>query len=208
MRQNDHDGDEHHAFTGGKRETAGKAGPAALQRLAREHDLQLELCVALEHIADGLPGRIDFKLLRAVIGVLENGMAGHFAFEEEVLFPLLRRNASFDPSLIAALNQLENEHVRDSDLCHELAEELKALSVHGEARNANMLAYMLRGFFEGQRRHIEWENSIVLPAARRHLTTQDLEAMPRYAVRGPLRSASLKIPVKPERREGRRARRQ
>lgn len=182
---------------------SGKTGPAALQRLAREHHMQLELCDALEHIADSLPGRIDFKLLRAVIGVLDNGMAGHFAFEENVLFPLLRRSASSDASLIAALNQLENEHVRDSDLCHELAEELKALAAHGEARNANMLAYMLRGFFEGQRRHIEWENSIVLPAARRHLTAQDLAAMPPYTARVPLRSASLKIPAKDTKRSRR-----
>jgi len=199
MRQNDHQARDCAEGDG----VAARTGPAALQRLAREHDMQLDLCNALEHIADGLPGRIDFKLLRAVISVLENGMAGHFAFEEEVLFPLLRRKASSDPSLIAALNQLENEHVRDSDLCHELAEELKALSAHGEARNANMLAYMLRGFFEAQRRHIEWENSIVLPAARRHLTAQDLEAMPRYTVRVPLRSASLKIPGKDTKRSRR-----
>jgi hypothetical protein len=37
-----------------------------------------------------------------------------------------------------------------------------------------MLGYMLRGFFEQQRRHIEWENRVLLPLARRTLTKADL----------------------------------
>ena len=33
---------------------------------------------------------------------------------------------------------------------------------------------MLRGFFEHQRRHIEWENRVLLPLARQTLTRADL----------------------------------
>ena len=38
-----------------------------------------------------------------------------------------------------------------------------------------MLGYMLRGFFERYRRHIHWENTLVMPLARLRLTPGDLE---------------------------------
>lgn len=153
------------------------SGLEPLDRILAEHAVQLELCDALEHIADGLPNRFERKLLREVINVLAHGMAGHFAFEENGLFPLLRRRAVGDASLVAALEQLEVEHGRDVDLCGELAEELRLYLLREQARNPEMLAFMLRGFFEGQRRHIEWENTVVLPAARRLLTVHDLDAL-------------------------------
>jgi len=37
-----------------------------------------------------------------------------------------------------------------------------------------MLGYMLRGFFERQRRDIEWETSVLLPLARQTLAPSDL----------------------------------
>ena len=37
----------------------------------------------------------------------------------------------------------------------------------------------LRTFAEAQRRHIAWENSLVLPLARKRLTAKDLETMGR-----------------------------
>ena len=146
-----------------------------LERLVAEHRKQLELCDALELIADGLPCRIDEKLLRRATGMLSRGLVAHFRFEEEVLFPLLRRRGADDPSLIAALDQLESEHRRDADLSDELAEELETVRRKGKVRNVEMLGYMLRGYFEGQRRHIEWENTVVLPAARRVLSAPDLQ---------------------------------
>lgn len=145
--------------------------------LRHDHDAQLELCNALEHIADSLPDSVDRRLVGEVIVILAAGMTTHFRFEETVLFPLLRLRAAGDATLLAALDQLEDEHTRDSDVGDELVEQLRALLNTGRASNAEMLGYMLRGFFEGQRRHIEWENAILLPAARQLLTDADLEIM-------------------------------
>jgi hemerythrin-like domain-containing protein len=36
-----------------------------------------------------------------------------------------------------------------------------------------MVGYMLRGFFEGYRRHIHWEETLVIPFARQVLTEED-----------------------------------
>jgi hemerythrin-like domain-containing protein len=40
-----------------------------------------------------------------------------------------------------------------------------------------MLGYMLRGFFERYRRHVHWENTLIMPIARRRLGPEDLEAL-------------------------------
>jgi hemerythrin-like domain-containing protein len=91
-----------------------------------------------------------------------------------MLFPLLRERAREGSSLEAILSQLEAEHAADESLAHELADELQLLGDAGHARNPEMLGYMLRGFFERLRRHIEWETRLLLPLARRTLTHADL----------------------------------
>ena len=87
-----------------------------------------------------------------------------------MLFPLLRRRAPEGSPLRAIMQQLEAEHAADDSFAHELADELQLLADTGLVRNAEMLGYMLRGFFEHQRRHIEWENCVLLPLARQTLT--------------------------------------
>ena len=178
--------EQHQPHTNGKSgSTVSPADP--LKRIMREHALQLGLCDALELIADGLPDSVDRRLVREVTGILEHGLRQHFKAEEEVLFPLLRRRGTADQALLAALDQLEKEHTRDEDVCAELLEELHDLAARGRARNADMLGYMLRGFFEGQRRHIAWENSVVIPAARRLLGEADLDEL--AAKQGPATAA-------------------
>lgn len=157
---------------------SGRILPAnPIDRIVAEHKLQLQLCDTLEFIADGLPDSVDRRLVRQVIAILDHGLEPHFRAEETFLFPLLRERGTNDHSLIAALDQLEMEHLRDEDISAELVEELRQLAEHGNARNPDMLGYMLRGFFEGQRRHIAWENGVVLPAARRMLSADDLKGL-------------------------------
>lgn len=156
--------------------------------IAREHAFQLELNKSLEFIADGLPDQVDRRLVKEVVAILSNGLEAHFQLEEHVLFPLLRRRAGGDAGLVAALDQLVAEHERDQDISAELVDELRVLAERGRPRNAEMLGYMLRGYFEGQRRHIEWENAVVLPAARRLLSTEDLDMVARSIRHRPARA--------------------
>lgn len=161
-----------------------------LDIIAREHALQLELSKSLEFIADGLPAQVDRRLVREVIAILTRGLSAHFEMEERYLFPLLRQRAQGDRALVAALDQLAMEHVRDDDISAELVDELTVLAEEGRARNAEMLGYMLRGYFESQRRHIEWENAVVLPAARRLLTEGDRLDLSRHLKRRPVTSSA------------------
>lgn len=146
--------------------------PGPLGRLGLEHSLQLELCNCLEHIADLLPDSVDRRLAKSAATMLEGGLTHYVTFENEKLFPLVRRRG--DGAIADALRQLEGEHLRDEAFALEIAEELEGLCKRAACRNPEMLGYMLRGFFEGRRRHIAWENTVVIPFARRVLQPDDL----------------------------------
>ncbi len=161
----------------------GASGPGNLvaddpiTQLEVDHALQLELCDVLEYLADGLPHEVDLQLAEVAIAILRNGVPQHTAIEEQVLFPLLRRRMSLDPKFLAMLDQLENEHESDESFAEEIAQELERLIEMKKPRNPEMLGYMLRGFFVAQRRHIEWENNTIIPAARRNFTAEDIAEM-------------------------------
>lgn len=151
--------------------------PDPLGILCEEHALQNELCDLLEAIADGLPHRFDPQLALVSISMLETGLPSHMRLEEEALFPLLQKRAASDHSLQSALLCLAQEHDRDGATLLEITEGLREAVSQGRPSNPDMLGYMLRGFFESQRRHIAWEDTIVLPAAREVLTAADLAHM-------------------------------
>jgi hemerythrin-like domain-containing protein len=153
------------------RATCGSPDPLAL--IAEDHALQLELCDLLESLADSLP-EFNQAIARSAAAILRQGFKPHLQLEEEMLFPLLRRRAPEGSPLRSIMQQLEAEHAADESFARELSDELQLLADTGLVRNAEMLGYMLRGFFEHQRRHIEWENRVLLPLARQTLTRADL----------------------------------
>jgi hemerythrin-like domain-containing protein len=151
--------------------------PDPLRILREEHALHNELCDLLEAIADGLPHQFDRALALVSVSILEAGLPSHMRLEEEALFPLLRRHVAESDPLHSALSCLEDEHERDSAALVELAEALRAAIDGGTISNPEMLGYMLRGFFDSQRRHIAWEEAVVLPAAEAILTAEDLKSL-------------------------------
>jgi hypothetical protein len=62
----------------------------------------------------------------------------------------------------------------------ELADELEALADSGRARNPDALGFMLRAFFDGLRRHLDWMDVTIMPAARDGLDAPGLphDALP------------------------------
>lgn len=160
--------------------TVGKVAYGAVDlfgRLREEHTLQRGVCDVLERIADSLPEDIDPALARAAASVLEHAYRDHMHFEEQHFYPLLRRRAARDARLIGVLDKLVAEHGRDEGFALEIVDELTHLARAGAASNPNMLGYMLRGFFEGQRRQIDWEDALVLPMAEAVLDEPDIFAL-------------------------------
>jgi hemerythrin-like domain-containing protein len=148
-----------------------------LDLIAHDHALQLQLCDMLEQIADDLPDDVDRRQCREAASALKFDLPLHHRDEEHCLFPLLLERGAATGSLAEVLDRLSQEHAKDESFASEVVESLEALAEGGTTRNPDMLGYMLRGFFEGYRRHIHWEDTLVLPAARRHLTEADLERL-------------------------------
>lgn len=145
--------------------------------LEDDHELQLSLCSVLEEIADSLPHALDRRLTQTALGVLTVNWPAHVSLEEQCLFPLLRRRSDGDTTLKRMLERLQSEHAGDEDCACEIEATLGTIVAGDRIQNPEMLGFMLRGFFESQRRHIGWENAVLLPIARQRLIDDDLAEM-------------------------------
>lgn len=157
--------------------------PDPLRIVREEHALQNELCDLLEAIANDLPYRFDRALAEVSVSILETSLPGHMRLEEEALFPLLRARVTDDHPLQPALNCLGDEHNRDGAILVEIIDGLRSAIASGGSKNPEMLGYMLRGFFDSQRRHIAWEDQVILPTAATILTIDDLKSLQDWVMR-------------------------
>lgn len=148
-----------------------------LDMIASAHAVQVQMCDAMERIADGLPDEVDRRLCAQVASCLQFDLPLHHHDEEEALFPLLQKRAKPEDGLDQILAHLAAEHSSDNDFASEIAEALETLGQGGRPANPEMLGYMLRGFFERYRRHVHWENQLVMPLARLRLTSDDLDQL-------------------------------
>lgn len=133
--------------------------------MARIHEAKIDLCRQLEAIADSLPGDIDpvacMKAAQALIPVLREA----HRFEEAVVFPAYDDLLS-DHAAPTSTSRLRTEHIEDECFAADLTEILLKLG-HGEQiTNAETFGFMLRGFFDGVRRHIAFENEHITPVIR------------------------------------------
>ncbi|MCP5082051.1 MAG: hemerythrin domain-containing protein [Alphaproteobacteria bacterium] len=147
-----------------------QSGPTNLRtlltRLAKDHQDHLKLCNLLEEIADSLPHEVDKSKCQTAINALIQRGQVHHALEETVLFPQMLALAGNDQDLRSTLSRLIDEHRTDEGHSDEVIELLGTLFANKRLENAEAAGYLLRGLFEGLRRHIAFENEHVLPKAR------------------------------------------
>lgn len=137
--------------------------------IAEEHSAERRLCDLLESLADHLPGLPDRAMTATAIADLRRCPKRHALLEETYLYPHLvevRTTFAFDVNLLV---QIRNEHVADQALAQDAAELLEDVLERGRVPNPEMLGYMLRTFFECRRRHLTWEDEVVLPVAHEAL---------------------------------------
>ena len=146
----------------------------ALDLIEYEHHIQAQICDCLEQIADGLPYGVDRQLCAKVATALRFELPLHHRDEECGLFPLVEQRALPGDNIHDILARLALEHATDESFSAELLESLDVLSRGAQLKNPEMVGYMLRSFFESYRRHIHWENAVVLPLARSRLNAEDL----------------------------------
>lgn len=128
--------------------------------LARLHAEKLELCAALEAIADDLPMHVDRLKCLAAASTLVPLLRACHRLEEEAIFPAFVAQRG-EETVIA---RLAAEHLEDDCAAEELTEMLLAIG-HGAAiGNPEALGFRLRTFFEAMRRHIAFERDHILTA--------------------------------------------
>jgi hemerythrin-like domain-containing protein len=145
----------------------GRAPQLSLQEVAARYRSFLaeknRFCDHLEVLADLLPDRIDNQdCLHLAQNILPLVMRAH-AFEEQVVFPYLESNPDLPESARQSFDRLKYEHFGDESFAQDLCISLKEFVTHRETSNPDTLSWMLRGFFDGVRRHVAFEQALLLP---------------------------------------------
>ncbi|WP_158215740.1 hemerythrin domain-containing protein [Notoacmeibacter marinus] len=137
-----------------------------IEGMLQQHRLLELLCDNLELVADELAGEPNRQTYLHIARALPAAIADAHRFEERHVFPLWRR---VSPDHEETLARLGLEHVADESYADELAEALRD-HVAGRGRlDAEALGYMLRGFFEGLRRHLAFERDHLIPILRQEM---------------------------------------
>lgn len=139
-------------------------GAEVLKRFETCIDRQLDLCRALESLADDLPALADTHAAGLLLEKLKVTLAQCHGFEETQVFPALTAAV---PDIGATLERLRTEHLEDEDLAAELGDALESYRTARSARAADELGYMLRGLFTALRRHLAFDRERIAPLYRR-----------------------------------------
>lgn len=131
-------------------------------KLDRSFKSQLSLCALLEDIADSLPNNVSRSNCLLAAQNIQPIMQAAHTFEEQYLFPLLLKDKRKQDELEPIIARLHAEHCEDESYGDEVVDALEELATDQPA-NIDKLSYMLRGFFEGMRRHIAFEQEHLLP---------------------------------------------
>ncbi len=139
---------------------------------------QLELCNSLEDIADSLPDEVNPQICLHTARALYPAIKSAHEFEENTLFPVLDKMRETDPALESSLERLRYEHWEDESYSQELTDVLMDWAKGGNDRNPETTGYMLRGFFEGIRRHIAFEGEHIIPKVQQMVAQAGVGANP------------------------------
>ena len=141
--------------------------------IRRNHDRQLEICHQLENVAKSSEGDRVADWAAAVLAYLTEELPLHFEDEEVDLFPLLLSKPGRSQDLTAVLEQLVSEHDLDSGLIDPVIEHLRLIADGKAPRNKTRFQACVCTLTAELRRHLNWQNRIVLPLADKKLTRED-----------------------------------
>jgi hemerythrin-like domain-containing protein len=154
-----------------------RASGDPLGSLQQELNQLLGVCDELEHVADELPDNRSPSRIAAVCRSLRDLLRKHHRHAESLLFPLLSRRALPEDRVEELARELRRDNSRDEGYALEVLELLDAMAVGGQPANKDTAGYLLRGFFEGLRRHLRCEHALLFPLARKRLTPDDLQQL-------------------------------
>lgn len=148
-----------------------------LEYLFADHFRQRVLCNRLDVLVDDPPIERHTAEFGHILAFMTHDLPLHIADEEESLFPLLSRRCRAGDGYDELYVLLQEEHEIDEQLSETVISGLRALTEDGKAPDPAGFLRAAGVFTETQRRHLAWENGIVLPLARKRLTPADLTVM-------------------------------
>ena len=141
-----------------------------------DHFRQRTLCRILEEVAD--EPAWDREKVDAALRFLMQDFALHIADEEKDLFPLLRRRADPEANIREFVGQLNEDHKRAGVRFDQIVERFSSVLERAGTKPAGQrFRELLRQFAEAEKRHLIFENAIILPLARAELTGDDLRTL-------------------------------
>ncbi|MGP1356150.1 hemerythrin domain-containing protein [Roseicyclus sp.] len=145
-----------------------------LEAIHADHMRQREICALLDRVAQ--PGGPEAASVRAALGFMFDDLPLHLEDEERDLFPRLRTRCEPGDELAPTLDRLAAEHRSFVAEAPAIAAILEALCDGCGGISGGERAFL--GAFVGRsRRHLTFENAIVLPFARLRLLPEDREAI-------------------------------
>jgi hemerythrin-like domain-containing protein len=135
----------------------------AITQVQSNHQSLLVLCELLEAIADSLPANIDRQQCLVLARSLAPMMHRTQAYEEQVLFPALLLWKELTPDITPTIERLRLEHQVDASYAEDVEEMLRTYGMQRPALSPDAAGFMLRGFFDALRRHIAFEQQMLLP---------------------------------------------
>ncbi|MDA1097670.1 MAG: hemerythrin domain-containing protein [Proteobacteria bacterium] len=110
---------------------------------------------------------------------LHDDLPKHIADEEEDLFPHLEQYCQNDGDAKQILATLRQEHADNFTLLPPVMAGLDNLLAGAAVLERELFETSAARFVETQRRHVIWENNIILPLARRFIKADDMVIMGR-----------------------------
>lgn len=145
--------------------------------ILQDHNDQLDACDKLEDLASRVGLEPLAERARDLLAHLTRDLQVHIEDEERDLFPHLASCASSHSELVEVLDQLVAEHEADKELAAKVAEGLGILVEGSSLANPTRFFMDVCAFCANQRRHLNWENRIVLPLADRLLSDEQKATM-------------------------------
>ncbi|WP_425403559.1 hypothetical protein [Hwanghaeella sp.] len=144
----------------------------------RHQTRQRIICKELEAIADSLPLDVDPSLcMRLARGLLPTLHTAN-KYREDYFWELARRFLSETANIDAIIERLRAEYFENELLAEEVAEELSQWGMCADHNSAEAMGYMLRGFFIGLTRHLDFERVVLLEPVRTRLSRPEVAEYP------------------------------
>ena len=119
---------------------------------------------------------MDSRLCDSVLRRLENDLP-LYHLDEELLFGVLCTQHQDDLILSQCAALATAEHRANEAYIFELSEPLKDIRSGGTLHSINAVGYMLRCCFDGLRRHLDWEDVVLLNGRARTLSGSSIKTL-------------------------------